>query len=245
MPPVYGRVRSGAALPRASTLENMVLPLRRPPDWPGHTEVMNSPGRKATAVLAALLLPMALAACSADDKPAKTAAPKDTDSAALDKVVKIDGDRGLYVRCAGKGSPTVFMEGGDTDTSDSYGFAEGEIAKTTRTCVYDRANLGRSDPAPGPRGLADFVDDLEALLEKTPSPRSRMSSSVPPVAATSRPGTRTSTPTKSRAWSSSTWPLRSRTRPPRSSRRPTRTTRTTSRSATTSRWRRTPGQAAS
>jgi len=38
----------------------------------------------------------------------------------LDRVVKIDGDRGLYVRCTGTGSPTVIMEGGDEDTSDSY-----------------------------------------------------------------------------------------------------------------------------
>jgi pimeloyl-ACP methyl ester carboxylesterase len=131
---------------------------------------MNSPTRTAAAVFAALLLSVAPAACGADDKPAKTTASKDGASATLDKVVKIDGDRGLYVRCSGKGSPTVFMEGGDTDTSDSYGFAEEEIAKTTRTCVYDRANLGSSDPAPGPRGLADFVGDVEALLEKTPIP---------------------------------------------------------------------------
>ena len=38
----------------------------------------------------------------------------------LDRVVKIDGDRGLYVRCTGTGSATVIMEGGDEDTSDSY-----------------------------------------------------------------------------------------------------------------------------
>ena len=122
--------------------------------------------RRTAAVAAALLLFVAPAACGADDKAAKPTASKDAASAALDKVVKIDGDRGLYVRCTGSGSPTVFMEGGDTDTSDSYGFAEDEIGQTTRTCVYDRANLGRSDPASGPRGLADFVGDLEALLEK-------------------------------------------------------------------------------
>lgn len=131
---------------------------------------MNSPRRKIPSVVAALLLSVALTACGADDEPAKSTASKDADSATLDKVVKIDGDRGLYVRCSGKGSPTVFMEGGDTDTSDSYGFAEKEIAAETRTCVYDRANLGSSDPAPGPRGLADFVADLEALLEKAPIP---------------------------------------------------------------------------
>lgn len=88
----------------------------------------------------------------------------------LDRVVKIDGDRGLYVRCTGTGSPTVVMEAGDGDTSDSYGFAEADVAKVTRTCVYDRANLGMSDPAPGPRELPDLVGDLERLLETAEIP---------------------------------------------------------------------------
>ena len=131
---------------------------------------MNSPGRTAAAVVAALLLSVAPAACGADDKAAKTTAPKDAASAALDKVVKIDGDRGLYVRCTGSGSPTVVMEGGDGDTSDSYGFAEKEIAAVTRTCVYDRAGLGNSDPPPGPRGLKELVGDLEAVLETAEIP---------------------------------------------------------------------------
>ena len=90
----------------------------------------------------------------------------------LDRVVSIDGKRGLYVRCTGSGSPTVVMEGGDEDTGDSYAFAEPSIAKVTRTCVYDRANLGRSDPAAGPRGLSDLVGDFEGLLQaaKIPGP---------------------------------------------------------------------------
>ena len=57
------------------------------------------------------------------------------------------------------------MEGGDEDTSSSYGFAVADIAAVTRTCVYDRANLGQSDPAEGPRGLSELVGDLEALLD--------------------------------------------------------------------------------
>jgi len=79
--------------------------------------------------------------------------------------VKIDGERVLYVRCTGDGSPTIVLEGGDQDTSASYAFAEARLAATTRTCVYDRANLGQSDPAPGPRGLQELVEDLERLLE--------------------------------------------------------------------------------
>jgi pimeloyl-ACP methyl ester carboxylesterase len=40
----------------------------------------------------------------------------------------------------------------------------------TRTCFYHRANLGRSDPAPGPRGLDELVGDLERLLEAAQIP---------------------------------------------------------------------------
>jgi pimeloyl-ACP methyl ester carboxylesterase len=94
----------------------------------------------------------------------------DGDTTELDRVVDVDGGRGLYVRCTGTGSPTVVMEGGDGDTSDSYFFAEDDVAQVTRTCVYDRANLGQSDPAPGPRGLEELVGDLEALLESAEIP---------------------------------------------------------------------------
>ncbi len=40
----------------------------------------------------------------------------------------------------------------------------------TRTCVYDRANLGRSGPAPGPRGLGEVVGDLDRLLDAAQIP---------------------------------------------------------------------------
>ena len=69
------------------------------------------------------------------------------------------------VRCKGTGSPTVVMEAGDEDTSDSYAFAEPAVAKLARTCVYDRANLGRSGSAAGPRGLPALAGDLERLLK--------------------------------------------------------------------------------
>jgi len=125
--------------------------------------------RTLTAALIALV--GALAACGdGDDRATSPTAKTDSGSAAapsrdeLDRVVKIERHRGLYVRCTGTGSPTVIMEGGDEDTSDSYAFAEPAVSKVTRACVYDRANLGRSDPAPGPRGLAELVGDLEQLL---------------------------------------------------------------------------------
>jgi alpha/beta hydrolase fold len=126
----------------------------------------------------ACLAVLILGACGDDeDRSASTeadTAPTEAEAAQppgeLDDVVDIDGDRGLYVRCTGTGSPTVVMEGGDGDTSDSYFFAEEEVAMTTRTCVYDRANLGQSDPSQGPRGLEELVGDLERLLESAEVP---------------------------------------------------------------------------
>jgi len=131
--------------------------------------------RSRTALIAVAVAAAALVGCGDDDDGATststTGASSPTTGAGpdLDGVVDIGG-RGLYVRCSGSGSPTVFLEGGDEDTSASYAFAEERLSETTRTCVYDRANLGRSDPDPGPRGLPDLVDDMEALLDAASIP---------------------------------------------------------------------------
>ncbi len=134
--------------------------------------------RTKQPILLALLTLFVSVGCTAPDStgpsssvstPTITVAASTTTSTAstageIDQVVDIGG-RGLYLRCRGSGSPTVIMEGGDEDTSGSYGFAGPAITAVTRTCVYDRANLGRSDPADGPRGLSELVGDLEALLD--------------------------------------------------------------------------------
>ena len=84
----------------------------------------------------------------------------------IDGLFEVESGRGLYLRSTGDGSQTLFLEGGDGDTSASYAFAEPSLAAETRTCVYDRANLGMSDPAAGPRGCEELVGDLENLLEE-------------------------------------------------------------------------------
>jgi len=127
-------------------------------------------------VLTTLALAVVLSGCGGGDDAgtAQTAGTVQTTTtssdAAIDRVVNVDGERGLYLRCSGTGSPTVVMEGGDEDTSASYAFAERRLAAVTRTCVYDRANLGRSDAAPGPRGFTDLVEDLDRLLANADVP---------------------------------------------------------------------------
>ena len=123
----------------------------------------------------------ALSACGGDESPttsAETTSSAEATQPAEDTiedpglVVDVEGNRGLFVRCTGEGSPTIVLEGGDDDTSSSYAFAEKRLSRETRTCVYDRANLGASDPAKGPLQLDDYVADLEALFKaaKIPGP---------------------------------------------------------------------------
>ena len=131
------------------------------------------PRKRAAVVATIATFAVLLLGCGGDeDTGSAPTVPASTTTAAssLDRVIQIDGERGLYVRCTGSGSPTLVMEGGDGDTSDSYAFAEPTLAKVTRTCVYDRANLGRSDPAPAPRG---FATSSETSSSCSRPPRSR------------------------------------------------------------------------
>lgn len=75
------------------------------------------------------------------------------------------GDRSLYYSLAGSGKPTVILEAGLGDFSESWLQIQEEVARFTSVLTYDRAKLGESDPAPTPRTCRDMVDDLSALLK--------------------------------------------------------------------------------
>jgi alpha/beta hydrolase family protein len=104
-------------------------------------------------------------ATGAEGQGTADASPAVSGGEGIDGLFEVGEGRSLYLRCTGEGSPTLILEGGDGDTSDSYAFAESALAAETRTCVYDRANLGMSDPAAGPRGLDELVGDLEQVLD--------------------------------------------------------------------------------
>ena len=73
------------------------------------------------------------------------------------------GGRRLFLRCTGHGSPTVVFEGGLT--TDWYQL-QNQLSGFARVCSYDRPGgpRSRSDAAPIPRTVRDFVADLHALL---------------------------------------------------------------------------------
>src|ERR1700753_3392023 len=75
------------------------------------------------------------------------------------------GGRTLNIFSSGAGGPAVVLE-----TASGVGLewdrVQSEAAKLTRTCWYDRAGMGWSDPGPYPRTAEAIAKDLHALLER-------------------------------------------------------------------------------
>lgn len=74
------------------------------------------------------------------------------------------GGRRLNLYCSGAGPVTVVFDAPSGDAAWSWIGVQPEVAKLTRACVYDRAGLGFSDPAPRPGTSDNAVDDLHTLL---------------------------------------------------------------------------------
>ena len=91
------------------------------------------------------------------------------------------GGRALNIYCSGAGQPAVILESGAPwpNLSDprtmwekgvprpgySWVRIQGELAKITTSCWYDRAGSGWSDLGPYPRDSASQARDLHALLQ--------------------------------------------------------------------------------
>jgi pimeloyl-ACP methyl ester carboxylesterase len=85
------------------------------------------------------------------------------------KLVDAGGYR-LHINCQGQGSPTVVMEAGNGDFSLSWGRVQGEVAKFTRVCTYDRAGLGWSERSLQSRTAHNLVEGLHTLLARSGEP---------------------------------------------------------------------------
>jgi pimeloyl-ACP methyl ester carboxylesterase len=73
----------------------------------------------------------------------------------------------LHIHCIGpdKASPVVIFEAGAGAFSKDWVAVQGLLEKQIRSCAYDRAGLGWSEPGPGPRTLQQEVLELHALLQ--------------------------------------------------------------------------------
>ena len=80
------------------------------------------------------------------------------------KLVDIGG-RKLLLDCKGRGQPTVVLDAPLGADSSTWIATQRLLARHYRTCRYDRAGLGLSDPGPLPRTAAGGVVDLTALLK--------------------------------------------------------------------------------
>lgn len=97
----------------------------------------------------------------------------DSDAAPIDGRFDVGG-RSIRLSCTGTGSPTVVVDAGlGTAPAEDPGWQgiAAKIAPVTRICLYDRAGLGSSDPAPTtPRTSRDATADLHAALAKARVP---------------------------------------------------------------------------
>ena len=78
----------------------------------------------------------------------------------------MSADASLYVECVGSGTPTVLLEAGFGRDSQDWTDVLQELGKTTRTCAYDRAGIGVSEPIAGVHDAGDEIRDLERLLDR-------------------------------------------------------------------------------
>jgi pimeloyl-ACP methyl ester carboxylesterase len=82
---------------------------------------------------------------------------------AIEIIGKID-NRQLYGQLTGDDGPIVILDAGLGDTSACWSGILPELAIFSRAFVYDRAGMGRSDPAPTPRSCKDIISDLRYLV---------------------------------------------------------------------------------
>ncbi len=78
------------------------------------------------------------------------------------------GGRKLRLVCEGPKTdkPVVWMEAGAFGLAADFAAIQEKLtAKGIRSCAYDRAGMGWSDPGPHPRDSTAIVEDLEKLID--------------------------------------------------------------------------------
>ena len=72
----------------------------------------------------------------------------------------------LYAKLVGEknGKPTVVMDAGYGDFSNTWDSVIGDISMLSNVLIYDRAGLGKSEKSSNPRTSSEMVKELKELL---------------------------------------------------------------------------------
>jgi pimeloyl-ACP methyl ester carboxylesterase len=76
--------------------------------------------------------------------------------------------RTMNMRCVGDqgAGPAVLLEAGGGASSSAWAKVQEALPSNVRSCAYDRAGLGKSEPGPRPRTMSQEVHELHALLRE-------------------------------------------------------------------------------
>ncbi len=88
-------------------------------------------------------------------------------AAPIGKRVDIGDGRSLHIVCMGSGPHTVVMESGAALGFYEWWLVQNALKDRVRTCSYDRAGFGWSDPPTKERSVAGYISDLHALLQRS------------------------------------------------------------------------------
>ncbi len=80
------------------------------------------------------------------------------------ELIDVGGYR-LHLNCTGEGAPTIILDAGLGGSSLDWSLVQPELSRTTRTCSFDRAGMGWSDPGQGQRAPEHIADELAVLLD--------------------------------------------------------------------------------
>lgn len=80
--------------------------------------------------------------------------------------VEVAAGRSLHLVCEGTGYPTIVLESGSGEGWYTWTHVQKALSGSYRTCSYDRAGIGFSDPRDG-RSIAALNEDLHELLKRS------------------------------------------------------------------------------
>src|SRR5688572_2762004 len=82
------------------------------------------------------------------------------------RLIEVNGHR-LHLNCMGEGSPIVVYEAGASGSSLDWEKVQPAVAAATRSCSYDRAGYGWSEPSTAPKATSrDIARELHELLRE-------------------------------------------------------------------------------